>query len=70
MSPSNTLIKEEEVSLAENRMKSWFQKNFVTRKFVEMTPVWIPLIETTGYLHKYSNMEKGEPVAPPFFFSK
>lgn len=51
-------------------MKSWFQKNFVTRKFVEMTPVWIPVIETTGYLHKYSNMKKGEPVAPPFFFSK
>lgn len=53
MSPSNTLIKEEEVSLAEKRMKSRFQKNFVTRKFVEMTPVWIPVIETNGYLHKY-----------------
>ena len=40
MSPSNTLIKEEEVLLAGNRVKvGLIHKNFVTHKFVQMTPV-------------------------------
>ena len=40
MSPSNTPIKEEEVLLAGNRVKvGLIHKNFVTHKFVQMTPV-------------------------------
>ena len=40
MSSSNTLIKEEEVLLAGNRVKvGLIHKNFVTHKFVQMTPV-------------------------------
>ena len=39
MSPSNTLIKEEEVLLAGNRVKvGLIHRNFVTHKFVQMTP--------------------------------
>ena len=40
MSPSNTQIKGEEVLLAGNRVKvGLIHKNFVTHKFVQMTPV-------------------------------
>ena len=40
MSPSNTLIKEEEVLLAGNRVKiALIHRNFVEHKFVQMTPV-------------------------------
>ena len=40
MSPSNTLIKEEEVLLAGKRVKvGLIHKNFVTHTFVQTTPV-------------------------------
>ena len=40
MSSSNTLIKEEEVLLAGNRVKvGLIHKNFAAHKFVQMTPV-------------------------------
>ena len=51
MSPSNTLIKQEEVLLAGNHVKvGLIHKNFVTRKFVQMTPVCnaVPVIKAIG----------------------
>ena len=55
MSPSNTLIKEEEVLFAGNRVKvGLIHKNFVAHKFIQMTPicVWVPVIKAIGYLAK------------------